>query len=167
MTEALETFFRAYDFLVHEAELLDQRRFDEWLEVLDPTIVYRMPVRESVDEGLGDGSSDTMFHFDETYSSLRTRVARAGTESAWSERPPSRTRRLVTNVRARQGAPGSLEVDSCLLLVRERWGQHGPSTLTVARRDILREHELGLRLASRRALVDQTSIRMVNLAVFV
>ena len=32
-------------FLLHEAELLDGRRFDDWLELLAEDMQYSMPVR--------------------------------------------------------------------------------------------------------------------------
>ena len=45
-----ERHLRAHEFLVREAELLDQRRYREWLELLTDDIVYRMPVRVTAAE---------------------------------------------------------------------------------------------------------------------
>ena len=39
------------EFLYHEADLLDQRRFREWLDLLAEDLVYFMPVRRNVKFG--------------------------------------------------------------------------------------------------------------------
>ena len=39
---------QAEEFLYEEAELLDQRRFDEWLELFTDDLVYFMPIRRNV-----------------------------------------------------------------------------------------------------------------------
>lgn len=39
------------DFLFAEAELLDERRFREWLDLLDEDILYFMPIRRNVKFG--------------------------------------------------------------------------------------------------------------------
>ena len=39
------------DFLFAEAELLDERRFREWLDLLDEDISYFMPIRRNVKFG--------------------------------------------------------------------------------------------------------------------
>ena len=39
------------DFLYLEADLLDQRRFKEWLDLLAEDLVYFMPIRRNVKFG--------------------------------------------------------------------------------------------------------------------
>ena len=39
------------DFLYREADLLDERRFAEWLELLADDLVYFMPIRHNVKFG--------------------------------------------------------------------------------------------------------------------
>ena len=41
-------------FYMHEAELLDDRRFDDWLELLAEDITYFMPLRRNVKFGSHD-----------------------------------------------------------------------------------------------------------------
>ena len=86
-------------FLFHEAALLDERRFDEWLGLLDEELSYRMPVRSTRPEGQGSEFSEQMLHFDETRETLAMRVERLKSGDAWAEVPPSRTRHYVTNIR--------------------------------------------------------------------
>ena len=38
-------------FLFHEAELLDERRFTEWLDLLTDDLVYFMPIQRNVRYG--------------------------------------------------------------------------------------------------------------------
>jgi 3-phenylpropionate/cinnamic acid dioxygenase small subunit len=158
----------AHQFLVVEAELLDNRRLDDWLGLLTPDIVYRMPVRITVSPGLDGGTLDGMDHFDEDLYSLRRRVARFATEHAWAEDPPSRTRHLVTNVRTYAGERGEeLAVRSALLLFRSRGDVRPPDFVVGERSDVLRRIDGELRLARRAFLVDESVLRTQNLAVFV
>ena len=39
------------EFLYDEAELLDQRNFKEWLDVLSDDLIYFMPIRRNVKFG--------------------------------------------------------------------------------------------------------------------
>ena len=93
---------RIVEFLYREAELLDTYRFGEWLGLLADDIHYVMPVRTTQFRSEGDGFQEVAF-LDENISSLRTRVKRLETESAWAEAPPSRTRHFVSNVLAEAG----------------------------------------------------------------
>jgi phthalate 3,4-dioxygenase beta subunit len=157
----------AHQFLVAEAELLDARRYDEWLELLTDDIIYRMPVRVTTSPSLEDSVLAGMDHFDENGYSLRRRVARFATEHAWTEDPPSRTRHLVTNVRC---YPGEREeetvVKSSLLLFRSRGDQRDPDFMVGERIDVLRHEDDRLKLARREFVVDESVLRTQNLAVF-
>ena len=157
----------AHEFLVREAELLDERRFREWLELLAPDVVYRMPVRVTAPESLERSLLDDMAHFDEDLYSLRKRVERFETGHAWTEDPPSRTRHFVTNVRAYAGpGDGELVVRSYVLLFRSRGDIRDADLVSAERIDLLRRTEDGLRLARREILADESVLRTQNLAVF-
>ena len=85
-------------FLLDEARALDDHRFDDWLGMLAPDIFYEVPIPTA-----GDGWPGYLL--EETYDTLVTRVRRLQSPSAWSEQPPSRTRRLVTNIWVDGNAP--------------------------------------------------------------
>lgn len=88
------------DWLYREAALLDEGRFEEWLDLFDDSVRYWAPVRSNVDRGdeaLDD--PDPLRHFDEDKTMLGLRVARLGTGFAHAEEPPSRQRHHVSNVR--------------------------------------------------------------------
>jgi 3-phenylpropionate/cinnamic acid dioxygenase small subunit len=152
-------------WLYDEAALLDDHAFDDWLDVLAPDLVYRVPVRVTRAQGQGDGVSAGLSHFDETRSSLATRVLRLHEASSWAENPPSRTRRVVTNVRV-WAVEGGYATRSALLLVRSRGASPTYELLSGERRDLLRKVGLGLLLARREVLLDQSSLGMSNLSVF-
>jgi len=156
---------RIIEFLYREAELLDGYRFGEWLALLADDIRYVMPVRTTQFRADGDGFQDVAF-LDENIASLRTRVKRLETESAWAEAPPSRTRHFVSNVLAEPGArPDEIAVRCCFMVTRTR-SDHGYQLFTGRREDALRLGDSGrMQIAQRRILVDQTVITNTNLSV--
>lgn len=150
--------------LDHEAELLDEGRYAEWLELLTDDVRYRMPVRPTVAKGVPDRAG--MDHFDEDRYGLGKRVERLCGNHAWTEDPPSRTRRFVTNVRARALMEGEFAVRSYVLLFRSRLDVRPPEFLSAEREDVWRRDPSGLKLASRDIRIDESVLRTQNLAVF-
>lgn len=162
----LETWFEVHHLLVAEAELLDDRRFDEWLELFTEDVEYVAPVRV-LKKNPGPDVVDANLLFDENLTSLTLRVKRLATDVAWAEDPPSLTRRMVSNVRVRPGAAeDELEVKSNLLLFRSRSGAGQHDIICGQREDRLRRVDGALRIARRRILLDQASVGTKNLAVF-
>jgi phthalate 3,4-dioxygenase beta subunit len=156
----------AHQFLVEEAALLDDQDFDGWLRLLTDDIRYVMPVRVTTARGAGFDALSDMGHFDEDLYSLRKRVERFATEHAWTEDPPSRTRRHISNVRTFRDSVDELRVESYILLFRSRGDTREPSLLSAGRRDLLRRSENGHLLARREITVDESVLRTQNLAVF-
>ena len=116
---SVETYWEAYSFLMHEAELLDERRERDWLDLFTDDAEYLMPVRVNRERAEGEGFSEEAYYFEETRGSLELRVRRLETEYAWAEDPPSRTRHFVTNVRVAEGdEEDEVAVRSNLLLYR-------------------------------------------------
>ena len=108
-------------WLTWEAQLLDERRLREWLSLLADDIRYRMPVTRH--DGTGDRrpAGGAMDHFDEDRYSLGKRVERLEGEHAWTEDPPSRHARFVSNVRvAPIDGTDDVEARSYVLLYRSR-----------------------------------------------
>jgi ethylbenzene dioxygenase subunit beta len=149
-----------------EAELLDSGREREWLETMvSREIVYRVPLRQTVERANGTGFSENTFHLDESYGSLMTRVLRNESGFAWAEDPPSRTRHFVTNLRARKLEGDQLEVKSNLLVYRTRRDQTQPQLLSGERQDLLCLENGDLKLLRRTILLDLTVIETHNLAI--
>ena len=158
---------RLLETLYDEAATLDERRFDDWVAMLAPDLVYQAPIRLTRTGPNRDRDvMRTMFHFDDDYGSILMRTGRLQ-KSAWAEDPPSRCRRFVTNVRiAECETPGEYEVVSYLYLERSRGDNPENESLTAERRDVWRDADGGYRLARREIIVDQSVLGMSNLAVF-
>jgi 3-phenylpropionate/cinnamic acid dioxygenase small subunit len=154
-------------WLFWEAELLDQRRFREWLSLLADDIRYRMPVTVTTMRRTNHVPLGEMAHFDEDRYSLEKRVERLEGDHAWTEDPPSRARRFVTNVRvAPLDGADDLEARSYLLLYRSRGDDRPADLVSVERTDLLRPAAGGWLLASRDLVVDEAVLRTQNLALF-
>ena len=80
-------------FLVREARLLDDRRFEEWLALFAADGVYWIPHRF----GGGDPRREICLAFDDRRR-LEDRIVWLRTGKAYSQIPPSRTTRLTSNV---------------------------------------------------------------------
>jgi 3-phenylpropionate/cinnamic acid dioxygenase small subunit len=162
-----ERHLQAYQWLVDEAYILDAQRYEDWLALLADDIHYIMPVRVTTALGAGYDSAPGMAHFDENKYSLSRRVARFGTEHAWTEDPPSRLRHHITNVRTfATDDPSCLIVDSGVLLYRSRGDVREPALLSAGREDLLRRVGDGWQLARRTILADDSVLRTQNLAIF-
>lgn len=151
-------------FLNREAELLDRNLLQEWLEeCVGESVDYFMPVRTAGDEYDVD---DVLGHLNETRDSLVHRVGTMLAPSSYANRPPSRTRRLVSNVRVEEAGPGRLAVSSYVAFFRNRYNETDFDVLTAERRDVLVETEGGLRIVERLVVVDQSTLGTDNLAIF-
>jgi phthalate 3,4-dioxygenase beta subunit len=158
---------QALQFLVDEAYLLDAQEYGAWLETLTVDVHYLMPVRVTTGRGAGFDVAHGMSHYDEDRYSLGRRVARFATEHAWAEDPPSRLRHHLSNVRTfATDNPEELRVQSAVLLFRSRGDTREPDLLSVGREDVLRQVDGRLLLARRLITVDESVLRMQNLAVF-
>lgn len=156
------------DFLMFEAELLDDLAERRWLEeCVSRDVVYQLPLRQTVERSRGNGVAAGLYHLNENYGSLNSKVKRNETDYAWAEDPPSRVRHFVTNVRVRRGREeGTLAVRSNILIYRTRQDQTTPQLLSGERHDVLREEDGKLRLLRRSTVLDLTVIGTHNLAIF-
>lgn len=162
---ALRLKLEVEDFLITEAELLDDRRLHDWLELLADEVDYRIPVRLSrVRVGGGPEYSEQAYHLIADAGGLRTRVSRFDTGFAWAEETASRTRRLIGNIRIKDVTSDIVRVRSNLLMFRAR--DDMPATLLAGERhDVLLRTPLGLRLTERNVYLDHTYLPTENLAM--
>jgi phthalate 3,4-dioxygenase beta subunit len=162
-----ERHLQAHQWLVDEAYLLDAQAYEQWLDLLTDDIHYVMPVRVTTALSAGFDTAPGMAHFDEDKYSLSRRVARFLTEHAWTEDPPSRLRHHISNVRTfATDDDDHLVVESAVLLFRNRGDVRESALVSAGREDLLRRSGDGWQLARRTILVDESVIRMQNLAIF-
>ena len=140
------------DFLFREAELLDEWRLDDWVELFTEDTRYVVPTTDLPE---GDPSRDLVF-IDDDITRLRARVARLNSRRAHREYPWSRTRRFVANVRVKEACDGEIEVKSNVLVYRFRSGEGAPYVGSIDY--ILRREGGTLKIAYRRAVLDLESL---------
>jgi ethylbenzene dioxygenase subunit beta len=154
-------------FLTREARALDEEDYDTWFSMLAPDLHYWMPSRETVfrqDEAPDDPRR--MYFYNETLDTLRQRVARLGTGTAWSENPRTRYRHLVTNVAVTpSNTQGEYQVRSNVLVYRNRL-EREENWMVAAREDTLRRNDDALLLARRKITLDQNVLLSKNLNVY-
>ena len=166
---------RVQQWLYREARMLDERRYDLWLDLLDDDIRYRIPSRAYVRQGhVKDFSTwsvdreleapDALPLIDDDLHALRNRVERLQTGMAWAETPPSITRRLVSNVMI-------LEVDEheCMSVVSTIFMHkvRGDSRVlfTAERRDRIVSAREDFRLRERYVVLDEVVLASENLSL--
>ncbi|MFZ1889830.1 MAG: aromatic-ring-hydroxylating dioxygenase subunit beta [Candidatus Binataceae bacterium] len=162
-------------WLYHEARLLDSRRFDLWLELLDEKIRYQVPSRSYIRQGhVKDFSTwsvdreldadDSLALIDDDLTGLRTRIERLQSGMAWAETPPSMARRLVSNVMITGiDANGRMSVVSTLFLAKVRGDQR--VLFTAERRDWIVPAGESFRLQERYVVLDDVVLASENLSL--
>ena len=107
------------DFLFAEAELLDEWRLPEWLELFTDDAIYYVP---ATDLAVDASPDNNLFYVADDRFRLSERVKRLMKRTAHSEYPHSRTRHLVSNVRIRKRIVDDLEVSSAFITCRTKDG---------------------------------------------
>lgn len=172
-----ETIGEVEQFLYREARLLDERRFREWLALFTDDVRYwmvgrsnRYPQSSKAIAALDprrrndEEEENALAILDESKTTLAGRVARLETGMAWAEDPPSRTRHLITNVEVEPEEAG-LIVHSNFIVYRSR-SETEQDFYVGARRDLMRRSEGGLKIASRRIMLDQNVMLAMNVSIF-
>ena len=158
------------DFLYFEAELLDDRKLREWLDLLTDDVRYWMPIRHNPLERSEDLSDELAkpgegYYFDDDKKSLRIRVERVYSKTAWAEIPPSRTRHLISNIRVKKDDGSQIEVHANFLVYRTRM-ETDQDIFVGMRQDVLRRINGRFKIAKRTIILDQAVLRAKNISVF-
>jgi 3-phenylpropionate/cinnamic acid dioxygenase small subunit len=159
------------DFLYREADLLDERRYEEWLGLLADDYQYSVPLRMNVRyadiaEREQTRAGEEICWFDEGKATTELRVAQLATGQHWAEEPVSRVTHLVTNIRLEPSVPPEVEVSCRFVVYRNRVADES-DFLVGRRRDRLRRTGDGWQVCRRRLLLDQSVLLAKNLPVFV
>lgn len=157
-------------FLYFEAQLLDEARYNDWFDLLAEDIHYFMPLRRNrLHRDLAKETSEMgeLAHYDDSKPTLAIRIRRIQQPTAWSDNPPPRTTRLITNIQTQQGEkPDQYRVRSAFHLYRNRL-QDDSDSFIGHRDDILRADDTtGFRLARRTIHLSQSVVLAKNLGVF-
>jgi 3-phenylpropionate/cinnamic acid dioxygenase small subunit len=104
-------------FLIHEARLLDERRFRDWMELFTEDGTYWVPAVPDQESPFDQAS---LFYDDRDL--MRTRVERLEHPRIHVQTPPSRTAHLIGNTLIEQvdEAKGEYVVGSTVIMVEYR-----------------------------------------------
>jgi 3-phenylpropionate/cinnamic acid dioxygenase small subunit len=162
------------EFFYAEAELLDERRHDDWLALLAEDIRYWMPMRRNVKyadttrEFTREG--EDISWFDEGKETLTRRVRQIQTGIHWAEEPQSRIAHLVSNVQLLEATPNAVAphqvIAKCRFLIYRNRVETETDMLVGKREDTLRRAGDGWLIARRKIILDQNVLLTKNLTFF-
>jgi 3-phenylpropionate/cinnamic acid dioxygenase small subunit len=162
------------EFLYHEAELLDERRYEDWLKLIADDIRYWMPMRRNVKVGehareFTRADRDINW-FDEGRETLDRRVKQIMTGIHWAEEPVSRITHIVSNVQLLEATPSIAEAaevaTKCRFLIYRNRVETETDILVGKREDRLRRAGDGWQIARRKIILDQNVLLTKNLTFF-
>ena len=162
------------EFLYHEADLLDERRYEEWLALIAEDVRYWMPMRRNVKVGEAEReftrAEQDINWFDEGKETLTRRVKQILTGMHWAEEPVSRISHMVSNVRLVEVNPSVAEpaevLTRCRFLIYRNRVETETDFLVGKREDLLRHAEGGWQIARRKIILDQNVLLSKNLTFF-
>ncbi len=161
-------------FLYHEQSLLDDRRWQEWLDLLTEDVRYFMPMARNIK--LGDEAQEYTRELqdacwmDESKEGLARRVAQLLTGIHWAEEPLSRTAHLITNLEiehleSEHGAAHEVHTRCNFLTYRNRV-ETETDMFVGRRRDVLRMVGGKWKIARREIYLSQNVLLAKNLTLF-
>jgi len=134
---------RCEQFLIHEARLLDEARFAEWLALFTADAWYWVPSEPGQATWL-----DTVSLIYDDRRLLETRVRRLEGPRMYSQEPRSRTTRMIGNVTIEEAGAGALTVRSKFMMIEFRRDEQRLFGGTALHR--LVQHEDNIQIAWKR-----------------
>jgi len=162
------------EFLYREADLLDERRYEEWLTLIAEDVRYWMPMRRNVKVGEAEReftrAGQDINWFDEGKETLTRRVKQILTGMHWAEEPVSRISHMVSNIRLIEVNPSAAEPEEvsvrCRFLIYRNRVETETDILVGKREDLLRHINGEWKVAQRKILLDQNVLLSKNLTFF-
>ena len=162
------------DFLYHEAELLDERRYEDWLALLADDVRYWMPMRRNVKFGELEREftreGQDINWFDEGKETLTRRVQQILTGVHWAEEPLSRLCHMISNVQILHVQPSIVEpaevTVKCRFLIYRNRVETETDILVGKREDVLRRVHGQWQISQRKVILDQNVLLAKNLTFF-
>lgn len=161
------------DFYYYEADLLDERHYEQWLDTFSADAIYWMPMRKNVpweDRDRDITSEDDIAWVYDDKEILTKRVKQLLTGIHWAEEPLSRVSHLITNVhlaeqRVYLNEGEQMLIKSRFFVYRNRL-ETETDVLVGRREDFLRREDGKLRVSRRKIIIEQSTFLAKNLTVF-
>ncbi len=161
------------DFFHTEADLLDEREYDQWLDLLTEDIVYWMPMRKNVSYAKRDmdiTAENDIAWFHDDKETLRKRVKQIQTGIHWADEPISRVAHVITNIRLTDAISaldeGAKATTKCRFIVYRNRLESETDLLVGRREDTLTRFHGSLKIARRKIILDQSVLLAKNLTMF-
>jgi 3-phenylpropionate/cinnamic acid dioxygenase small subunit len=158
------------DFIYLEADVLDDREFERWLDFFSEDLHYWMPIRKNLpfrqkDKDITDENDVAWFEDDKV--TLTKRVRQIMTGIHWAEEPLSRVTHLISNIRlaGRESGGEGFIVRSHFLVHRNRLEQE-TDFITGRREDLIRRANGSFLIHRRKIIIDQSVLLAKNLTFF-
>lgn len=142
------------DFMFLEAELLDEWRLKEWLDLFTADACYYVPATDVSPDATPDNS---LFYVADDRFRMEQRVERLLKKTAHAEFPRSKTRHLVSNVRIRARKGDELDVGAAVLTYRTKMGLTETYIGSYRYRIVLTPE--GLRIREKRCILDMDGLK--------
>jgi 3-phenylpropionate/cinnamic acid dioxygenase small subunit len=161
------------DFFHKEADLLDGREYDQWLDMLTADVVYWMPMRKNVsyaNRGKDITAEDDVAWFHDDKETLTKRVRQIQTGVHWADEPVSRVAHVITNIRLMEPMAtldeGAKATTTCRFIVYRNRLESETDFLVGRREDTLTRVHGELKIARRKIILDQSVLLAKNLTMF-
>jgi 3-phenylpropionate/cinnamic acid dioxygenase small subunit len=160
------------DFFWYEADLLDEHRYQEWLDLFTKDMKYWMPLRRNVASKEMDADltkeGPEIAWFNNDFETLERRVQQVMTGVHWADEPLSRVSHMIGNVRileSKSNKPDEYRV-SCRFVFHRNRHQSEDSTFFGRRIDTLRRVDGSWKIARREVYLDESVLLHKNLTSF-
>jgi len=157
-----------HEFLAHEARLLDEERYPDWLALFTDDARYWVPGIENRArrDRSGEYAPDRMAYFDDTVEDLKHRIDRFTAPTAWAEDPPTRHLHVISNIEVESGDPPNDYLVRSVFVNYRGQGELNSTTLYGRRSDLLRRVDGELRIASRTVVLRHAVLPAKNINTF-
>ena len=149
MSESI--FSEASRFVAREGWLIDQKRWDDWLDLYLPDAEYWLPCHLDDGTTTSDPHKQISLIYYSSRAGLEDRVFRIGTDQSLASTPLPRTSHLVSVGQVTEREDGDVEVSSNWAAFSYRLEEQYHFFGT--QEHVLRRTDAGLKIAKRRVMV--------------
>jgi 3-phenylpropionate/cinnamic acid dioxygenase small subunit len=159
------------EFIAMEAELLDERRYNEWIQLIADDIHYHVPIRRNMkfgEQARENSSADSEISWiDEGKRILVGRVRQIMTGIHWCEEPLSRVRHVISNVQVVAVRGDEVEERDRFIVYRNRMQDEWDLCAGKREQVLRRDSATGWTIAKRTVILDQNVLLAKNITFFV
>ncbi len=145
----------ATDLLYRESTALDQRKWDQWLDLYTEDAVYWVPAWRNEDEQTSDPNSEVSQIYHDSRTGLEERVMRVTSGKSVTAMPLPRTTHFITNIVATNADESTIQV-TANFMVQLFQPQRGAQYVNFG------DYELSLAMQGERWLIAAKTVHLKN-----